>query len=344
MTFTLFDNEERMAGRAEAALRDLDFGSEEARAAYSELLDAYRKSLREQRRMMRLGDRLQEQLSTANQELARRRAEAERALQQLRDAQDSLIQAEKLASLGGLVAGIAHEINTPIGITVTAASILADQVAGLRRQFQGGTLARSDFEEFMTTADEASRLVLSNANRAVMLIQSFKQVAVDQTTADRRVFALKPYLAEVLTSLSPRLRRAGHTIVVECDEGLEVDGYPGALFQVLTNLVMNALQHAFEAGQTGTIRIAARLFDPDTVEMRFTDDGKGITSADQGRIFDPFFTTKRGAGGSGLGLHIVFNLIVGTLNGSIAVQSHPGEGTTFVIGFPRVAPARPTVV
>lgn len=340
MTFTLFDNEENVTARAEAALNELPFGSAEARAAFASLLDAYRRSLREQRRMVRLGDRLQDQLNTANRELERRREEAEEALHKLRDAQGHLIQAEKLASLGGLVAGVAHEINTPVGVAVTAASILAERVQALRKSYESGALARSDFTEFMETAEEASRLVLSNAERAASLIQSFKQVSADQTASERRVFALRPYLEEVLVSLSPRLKRAGHKVTVDCPEGLEVDTFPGALFQVVANLVMNSLQHAFEPGATGNITIAVTKEDGDILEIRYCDDGKGIPADIIDRVFDPFFTTKRGSGGTGLGLHIVYSIVTGTLGGHIAIASTPGEGITLTMLVPRAAPRR----
>ncbi len=270
----------------------------------------------------------------AEEELRSERDRAEQALADLRRTQESLIHAEKMASLGALVAGVAHEINTPVGVTVTAASLLADETVALLRRFEAGTMRRSDFERYAELAREASERILSNANRAAELIQSFKQVAVDQILDDRRRFDLGQYIHEVLVSLGPQLRKTGVAIAVDCPDGLEVDGYPGPLAQVLTNLVMNALAHAFEPDQFGHIRVHAGPSGDDGVVLVFADDGKGIAADVLPKIFDPFFTTNRAGGGTGLGLNIVYNLVRRKLGGSIEVASTPGEGTSFTIRFP----------
>ncbi|MBP2305492.1 HAMP domain-containing protein [Azospirillum melinis] len=260
---------------------------------------------------------------------------ADRALEDLRRTQADLIQAEKMASLGGLVAGVAHEINTPLGNALMGATHLEDRLAILARQASGGNLRRSDFAEFQETADEIARLLVLNLQQACELVQSFKQVAADQTSGEERLFLLKPYLEDLATSLSPSWRRAGHSLRVDCPETIEIDGFPGVLAQILTNFVMNSITHAYREGQRGQLLIAAAAQGADMVTLVYSDDGRGIAPADLGRVFDPFFTTRRGAGSTGLGLHIVYNLVVNRLGGKIAVDSLPDRGVRFTIRFPR---------
>ncbi|CAO3434170.1 PAS domain-containing sensor histidine kinase [Azospirillum endophyticum] len=276
------------------------------------------------------------------------REEAEQALADLREAQESLIQAETMASLGQLVAGVAHEINTPIGIGLTAASHIGEQAQILRDRFAGNALRRSEFLDFLEGLNESSRLLMANIDRAASLVQSFKQVAVDQSSGDRRVFELGSYVGELLFSLRPRLKRTNLAVVVECDDELTMDSFPGALGQVLTNLVINAVVHAYGDGDrqsdrmaekpAGTIRISAQPDGAERVRIDFIDDGVGIAPEHLSKVFDPFFTTKRGQGGSGLGLHIVFNTVTGPLGGTVSVQSWPGQGTRFTLLLPREAP------
>ena len=271
------------------------------------------------------------------------REEAETALRDLKEAQAHLVQSEKMAALGSLVAGVAHEINTPIGIALTGASLLSERIRLIRRDFEAGRIRKPDFTDFLDTAGEATQLMLLNIDRAAQLIQSFKQIAVDQASEERRVFDLRDYIHEVLRSLGVRIRRAAHTAVVDCPEDLLIDGYPGALSQVLTNFVMNSIIHGFAPGQRGTLRVSVRAVGGDEVEMVYADDGRGIPPELHGRIFDPFFTTNRGSGGSGLGLNIVYNIATRTLKGRIALDSAPGRGAVFTLRFPRVAPAEMAV-
>ena len=277
---------------------------------------------------------------------------AERALGELRETQRNLIQAEKMASLGALVAGIAHEVNTPVGIALTGITHLSDHTRRIARGAEDNALRRADLTGYLTMATEACRLIEGNLNRAVELIQSFKQTAVDQTSEERRSVDLRRYLDDVLTSLHPRLKQTRHRVVVDCPEGVWVDSYPGALFQALTNLVMNAVTHAYPddkpgnsspggifggapaTPKAGTLTIAVTRPNAAEVELRFSDDGCGIPAEHLARIFDPFFTTRRGKGGSGLGLHIVYNIVNTRLKGSIRVESEVGRGTSFVLRFP----------
>lgn len=282
-----------------------------------------------------LYNELEQKIEARTKALSLKNAELSQTLHSLRKMQKQLVESEKLASLGQLVAGIAHEINTPVGIGVTAASTLAQQTETLQTMYQDGSMKRSDLDSYVNSAGAISKLMLSNMERAATLIQSFKDVAIDQTSEERRSFGLKSYIEDVLLNLSPTLRRAERQVTLDCADDIEVDSYPGALAQILTNFVMNALLHAFDEGAPGAMAIAVRAPDADSVELSFSDTGKGIPEKNLTQIFDPFFTTMRGRGGSGLGLNIVHNLVTGSLQGQISVYSKIGEGTTFTIGFPR---------
>lgn len=261
----------------------------------------------------------------------------EQAYEDLKSAQESLIQAEKLASLGGLVAGVAHEINTPVGIALTSASVLHDATTQLRKSMTDGAVRKSEIMSFMDTAEEASRLIMSNAERAALLIHSFKQVAADQTSEIRREYELREYIDEVMSSLHQKLKHSHAQVVVVCPETIMLDGYPGAMAQILTNLTMNALTHAFAGRESGKIEINA-MQSGTMVSMRFQDDGLGIPVEHVGKVFDPFFTTRRGQGGTGLGLNIVHNIITKQFGGTITVVSEPGQGVCFLLQFPCTSP------
>jgi len=271
------------------------------------------------------------------------RAEAERTLQRLREAQRQMILQEKMASLGSLVAGVAHEVNTPVGIAVTGASQLRLETGRIQELAAGGRLRRSDFDEFVETVGDLARLIENNSERAARLIQSFKEVAVDQSSDARRRFTLDSYVAEVLASLSPQIRRVRHQVGLSIEPGIDIDGFPGIFAQVLTNLVMNSLMHAYPDGRSGTLTIRARRVPggadgPDWVEMDYCDDGTGIPRELWSRIFEPFFTTRRGSGGSGLGLHLVYNIVTAGMGGGLEVGDTPGGGARFTLRFPTIAP------
>lgn len=277
----------------------------------------------------------------AEEALRAAKAQAEQALLDLKAAQASLIRAEKLASLSQLVAGVAHEINTPVGTALTIATALERRTEEFSGSLATGTLTKTEANQYAGFARDGAALLTSNIQRAADLVQSFKRVAVDQTSGARRSFRLGTYIDEVLRSLAPRLKKTPHVVQVDYPEDIEVDSYPGALAQVLTNLIMNSVDHAFPEGHAGHIAIMAEPAADDTMVLHYADDGCGIPKPHLRQIFDPFFTTKRNAGGTGLGLHIVFNIVTTTLGGTINVESRVGEGTRFDIQVPRTAPAAP---
>ncbi|GAK57341.1 multi-sensor signal transduction histidine kinase [Candidatus Vecturithrix granuli] len=266
------------------------------------------------------------ELRIANQELLQ-------SLETLRKAQEQLIQSEKMAALGGLVAGIAHEINTPVGVSITAASHLEQQTKEINTHYHNNTMRRSELEHYLDVAEQASRILLINLQLAADQIQIFKQVAVDQTSSERRFFNLKNYLSDVLLSLYPKLRNTRHTITINCPDTLSLDSYPGAFSQIVRNLVLNSLVHGFEHKEQGEITLDITL-QAESLQLRYTDNGRGIGKEEIPKIFEPFYTTKRGHGGSGLGLNIVYNLVTQQLQGTIVCESQPGAGTTFLIQVP----------
>lgn len=268
-----------------------------------------------------------ERLNLRNEELTS-------TLDQLRETQDELVRQEKLASLGGLVAGIAHEINTPLGICVTATTHVQGELRNWRKWHEAGTFDTERVTAVLDELDVAMRILDNNTRRGAELVHSFKQIAVDQSSGQRRTFDLAEYLDEILLSLKPRLKQASCKVRVECPPDIRMDSFPGALSQVVTNLIMNSLLHAFEGRSGGMIAIQAAL-DGEEVVLSVSDDGIGMAAADLNRFFDPFFTTKRGSGGTGLGAHIVFNQVTSVLGGSIRASSTPGAGLQVQIRLPR---------
>ncbi len=279
----------------------------------------------------------EEEIRRVNEELERRVEERtfalQRTLQMVQEAQEHLVQSEKMAALGQLVAGVAHEINTPVGVGVTAATHLQESTLEVRQAFDQGRLTRAEMIRYLALADEGSSILVSNLKRAADLIGSFKQIAVDRASGDERRFLLAEYIQELLLSLRPHLKHTAHKVQVECPPDLAMTGSPGAFSQILTNLVMNSLTHGFDGIPAGVITIAAERA-VDAIVLRYGDDGVGIPPENLGRIFDPFFTTRRGQGGSGLGLHIVYNLVTRTFGGRIQVESIPGSGTRFTLTLP----------
>jgi signal transduction histidine kinase len=279
---------------------------------------------------------LEHQVQKRTQQLLIAKNEAEQSLTLLQETQESLVQAEKMAALGSLVAGVAHEINTPIGITLTSASFLSEETCKVILLYQQGELGGDELEAYFDNAKQSTELMTINCHRAADLIQSFKQVAVDQTSDNEREFNLKSYLEEVLLSLRPALKNRRIHIALDCPNDLDIWGCPGAISQIVTNFIMNSLAHAFEQKQQGEIKLSVSNLLENKIEFRYTDNGKGIPTQIQSKIFDPFFTTQRGNGGSGLGLNLVYNIVHQTLKGTLQVHSVEGEGTTFIIHFPKI--------
>ena len=268
----------------------------------------------------------------AEQQLQEKAQQLEQTLINLQQAKSQLIQTEKMAALGRLVAGVAHEINTPIGIGITAASLLVEKTESFSQLFKSGMMKRSDLDRFLEITQQGSQITLTNLDRAAELIQSFKQVAVDQSSESKRVFNLSQYLEEILRQLSPKLKGI-HQVTVQCDRKIILNSYPGAFSQIVTNLVINSLSHAYMLDQRGNITIKIYQTDQDFI-FEYTDDGQGIPAEHLSKIFEPFFTTKRGQGGSGLGLHIVYNLVTQKLDGTIYCESQPNRGARFIIKLP----------
>ncbi len=272
-------------------------------------------------------------LAAGSEALQAKNRELETTLTHLGMAQGELVRQEKLASLGALVAGIAHEVNTPLGICVTAVSHLSEEMQQVKLALDEKRLTENALQAFFGSTDEILRILTSNTQRASGLIRSFKQVAVDQSSDDVREIALAEYIEETLKSLRPKLKRTRHAIEVECDKDLRVHSVPGALSQILTNLVINSIIHGFEHIEEGRILITAHR-DGTSLTIDYRDNGSGMTSAALKHLFDPFYTTKRGRGGSGLGANIIYNLVTAKLGGDIAVDSVPDQGLHYQIRLP----------
>lgn len=282
---------------------------------------------------------LEEKVTERTRDLAQANQELATLLGHLKTAQKQLVQSEKLASLGSLVAGIAHELNTPIGNGLMVASSLQDQRLKFVAELASG-LRKSILTEFLENIEEGYDSLMRNLLRASELISSFKDLAVDQESSRRRRFDLCAVIRELEIAQAPALRKAACTIVNRIPEGIEFDSFPGPLGQVIGNLISNSIVHGFDGMRGGEISISAEPED-NQVLIVFADNGHGIEEDLLPKVFDPFFTTKLGQGGSGLGLHIVYNIVVGVLGGSIEAKSWPGTGVRFDILVPRVAPAHP---
>lgn len=270
--------------------------------------------------------------------LGRDVTEARRNLELVRETQQQLVESSKMAALGTLVAGLSHEINTPIGLGVTAVSHLAVTTRSCLDRYGHGQLTRSAFEDFLKTSHQTVELLQSNLNRAADLLQNFKQVAVDQSAGQPRAFALGEYLEDVIRSFEPRLKGSGFVLNHNCEPDLHLHCDPGALYQIISNLVMNSLTHAFEGMLVGEMRLAAWAADG-AVKLEYRDNGNGMPREVLTRLYEPFYTTRRGRGGTGLGMHIVYNNVTQVLGGNITCTSRPGRGTRFVIEIPLRAEA-----
>lgn len=257
----------------------------------------------------------------------------ESSLNHLRETQQQLVESEKMASLGGLVAGITHDVNTPIGISVTAASYLREKLDTLDSALNNKELTQAQLKKFIEEGRESLGLLDNNLFRASELISSFKQVAVDQTSDAIRDINVKRYIEDLIQSLQPHLKKVSHTVELDCVDDLFIRCPAGALSQIFTNVILNSLRHAFDGIEQGTMSIHIELRDSE-LHVVYKDNGNGLSEDALAKLFDPFFTTRLNDGGSGLGTHIVRNLVTQTLQGHIEATSQPGQGLTYVFSFP----------
>jgi signal transduction histidine kinase len=284
-----------------------------------------------EKRILKLNETLEERVAERSAQLAA-------ALTTLHESQEALARSAAQATLSTLVASVTHELNTPLGNSLMTAGTCFDVTRRFQAKALEGQLRRSDLMVYLQEMNEGCDLVVRNLHRAVDLVQSFKQVAADQASEQRRVFDVAVVVKEVLETLAPSLKRQAHQVRCQVPEGIVVNGFPGALGQVLINLINNAYSHAFEPGATGCVQVQAKAHGG-WVEIQVVDDGVGMSPELIAQLFQPFFSTKIGRGGTGLGMTIVENLVKKTLGGTIAVESSEGAGSTFLIRFPKVAPS-----
>lgn len=296
----------------------------------SRLLRKARKKLSDQNKSLENSYR---EINQTAEELHLKNIRLKESMEKLHQAQAQLVESEKMAALGGLVAGVAHEINTPVGVGVTAASFLQEKINALIDLQSRKGVDKGEMNRFLKTAAEATLMIHKNLHRAAELVKNFKQVAVDQFTEASRNFNLKEYIDGVLLSMHYQYKRSGHSITVKCPEHLVIESYPGVFSQIVTNLVMNSLIHGFEGVQKGEIVFEISA-DNGHIDLHYRDNGKGMSEETVKRIFEPFYTTKRGQGGSGLGMHIVYNIVTQTLGGTIKCASTLGSGVSFDIRIP----------
>ena len=292
----------------------------------------------DEERLVKWNAELEDRVEQRTHDLASSNLSLQAALVELKKTQDQLIQKEKMAALGVLVAGVSHEMNTPLGNGLMVASFMRDELNGFETSLAQGKIAKSQLTAFNGQIRQGLDLLLRNLERAIEQITHFKQVSVDQTSDKRRRFDLETIVADNVALMQPQFKRSPHQINVDIGADCFMDSYPGAIGQVITNLVLNALIHGFSNDSAGLVTISARREGKAQLELTVTDNGKGIAAGNLERIFDPFFTTRMGQGGSGLGLSIVFNLITTTLGGYIQASSEPGKWTTFTILIPLKAP------
>ncbi|MCK8060639.1 MULTISPECIES: sensor histidine kinase [unclassified Fusibacter] len=314
------DSLQIMIAERDEALQELTVSKEEIRQSRDDL-------------EIKVGERTME-LSAMNQELIAINNELASTVDTLQETQSQLVQSEKMAALGSIVIGIAHEINTPVGVCLTAASYMDEISRNAKNKYELSTLTKSAIEEYFTQSVEASSLILVNAEKVAVLIDKFRRISTEQSIDFKRYFNVKENLLLIADTLRPMLVNSKLTLRVECDQNVMIESYPGTLSEILTDLVTNSITHAFGPDDVGEIIIDFERQES-TCVLAFSDNGCGMESSVSDKIFEPFFTTRRGAlGGLGLGLHIVYNLVTLRLNGTIECSSKVGEGTTFIIKFP----------
>ncbi len=291
------------------------------------------KQINAEQQVLKLNHELEDKVSQRTEALKESNEELLSTLEKLHQFQGQLVESEKMASLGDMVAGVAHEVNTPIGLGVTASTLLSDKLDEIKECFEEKTLKASQLKKFLNDGQENVAIIYRNLNRAADLISSFKKVAVDQSSEEDRNFLVSELIDEVVMTLAPQLNTNSATLEVNCPEGLLITSKPGPINQILINLIVNSLKHAFDDLDNGIININIMVLSGQ-LHIQYKDNGKGVDASVKNRIFDPFITTKRGEGGSGLGLHLVYNLVTQALGGSIQFESTSGHGVCFDIIFP----------
>lgn len=292
-------------------------------------INSMRQQIKEQNRT------LEDRVTRRTNQLSEKNTQLEGTLTLLTTMQSQLVESEKMASLGQLVAGIAHEINTPLGVGLTAATHIAERAQEVVGLFEQQTMKRSDLASFFDEALQSTGLIVKNLVRTDALVKSFKMVAADQTSQEKRSFNIIPYLQDIIYSLQPKLKKTSHHVEITGPEDVVMVSFPGALAQVITNFVNNSIIHGFEDQEGGVMTIDVRTDEAEQfVIILYQDNGKGVPKGYIAKIFDPFVTTKRGQGGTGLGLNIVFNLVTGTLGGTINCESNEGQGLVFTLTLP----------
>ena len=290
-----------------------------------------------QEEISQLNKGLEEKVEARTKELELTNATLQNSLDELERAQSQIVRTERLASLGGMVAGVAHEINTPVGVCVTAASYQEEQVKHFRALYDDNALTRSDFESFLNVTSESSGIILANLDRAAELVRSFKQLAVDQTSDESREIHLKSHIKELLSSLKPYFRDNLHRHEFNCSDDIKIHCYPGSIAQVISNLVGNSIIHGFEGIKEGLIKIDV-VKTKTGIKIHYSDNGNGIPKKNHKKIFDPFFTTKRNQGGTGLGMNIVYNVVTSKLFGDIKLNNDKAQGAHFDMTLPFTIP------
>lgn len=282
---------------------------------------------------LKLNNELEDKVSKRTEALKESNQDLLSTLEELHQFQDQLVESEKMASLGDMVAGVAHEVNTPIGLGVTASTLLSDRLDEIKAAFDDKTLKSSQLKKFLNDGHENLAIIYRNLNRAAELISSFKKVAVDQSSEDIRQFNMAELLHEVLLTLAPQIKNTPYSIEFDCPDNLFIVSKPGPINQILINLILNSFIHGFENRDFGTVNIHVMQLS-EQLNIIYQDDGKGIDKTIKNKIFEPFTTTKRGEGGSGLGLHLVYNLVTQALGGTINFESSNDTGASFEINFP----------
>ncbi|MBU2513236.1 HAMP domain-containing histidine kinase [bacterium] len=286
----------------------------------------------ERKRRQKELEEMRDKLERANQELSA-------ALEDLKATQARLINSEKMAALGEVTASLSHEINTPLGLGVSGASHLHDELVEMEKSYRQNQVIKKDFEEFLAVGLEITEMITLNLRKGYRLIRSFKQIAVDQASETKRIFKVKAYTEQILMSMGNIITKSGHTVTIHCDDNLEIDGYPGAFSQIVNNLVMNSISHAFDDGDTGNITMEFEAKNNKVIFI-YSDDGKGIEPKNLDRIFEPFFTTKEGRGGTGLGMQVILDIVTKQYKGTVDCKSEVGKGVTFTIIIQRELPSK----